>query len=95
MSRIFVAVAVLLTFAVTVATANEYSEWSPIQTRSDPVSFDPEFFGQHSNADYAETVRAVTAIRKRLLTRRHQAQPEGSPFASPPEIASFGSDDSQ
>ena len=90
-----VAVAVLFPFAISVAALPDYTEWAPIQTRSQPVPFAPEFYGQYSDAAHPEIIRSIAAVRRRLLSRSHQAHSESSPFASSPKIASVGSDESQ
>jgi hypothetical protein len=93
--RLHAVVVVLVTFAIMVAATRDDSEWSPIQTRSGPVPFSPEFFGQHSDAHHPETIRTIAHIRSRMLTRSHRAHAESSPFASSPKIASVDSGDSQ
>ena len=94
-SGLTAAVFVLLTVAASVSSMPPSSEWSPIQTRSEPVSFAPEFFGQHSDVDHQETIRKIASIRNQMRTRSHLAHPESSPFVSSPKVASVSSDDSQ
>ena len=94
-SGLTAAVFVLLTIAINIAAVHVDSQWSPIQTRSEPVPFAPEFFGRHSDVEYPETIRTIAAIRNQMHTRSHQTHTESSPFASSTKISSVGRDDTQ
>jgi|LauGreDrversion2_2_1035103.scaffolds.fasta_scaffold414584_1 hypothetical protein len=72
-------------------------EWSPIKTVSEPVSFSPEFYGQHSEENVPDVLRHASSIRFDSRTRnsKERANSGGSPFVATPKIASVSVDEVQ
>jgi hypothetical protein len=92
-TAIFINMAIIATVTLNVASVTADTGWSPVETRSGPVTFAPEFSGQYSQREHHDRLQMV--VRNQMRTRSHQAHPESSPFVSSPKVASVSSDDSQ
>jgi hypothetical protein len=79
--------------SISATLTDESADWSPIQTRSESVPFDPEFFGHASS--HPETLRRIASIIKGARARSHPTQSNSSPISSHPKISSIDSKDSQ
>jgi hypothetical protein len=92
-AAIAAAASILCISAVEATLTDPSADWSPIQTRSESVPFDPEFFGHASSLP--ETLRRIASIIKGTHARSHPSHSYGSPISSPPKIFSISRDDSQ
>ncbi len=78
-----------LAFNAAVSDAN--TGWAPLETRSGPVLFSPDFSGQYSSEKLSEALRMVADSHGSMRTRSHgtQRSTDASPFASSPTIVGF------
>ena len=78
-------------FAINAAVSDANTAWAPLETRSGPVLFSPDFSGQYSSEKLSEALRMVADSHGSMRTRSHgtQRSTDASPFARSPTIVGF------